>query len=92
MTINSISLHFLQEHPKDAARAMEQFEPAQLAPFLQEVPVHTAATVIKYLVPAIATECLKNMDIDRSSQIIMKLGVERAALLLRRMKTGFHSP
>jgi Mg/Co/Ni transporter MgtE len=89
MTINSISLHFLQEHPKDAARALEQFDPKQLASFLQQVPVRTAATVIKYLVPAIAAECIKNMDIDRSSQIIMKLGVERAALLLRRMKTGF---
>lgn len=89
MTINSISLHFLQEHPKDAARALEQFEPAQLADFLQQAPVRTAAVVIKYLVPSFAAECLKNMDVDKSSQIIMKLGVERAALLLRRMKTGF---
>ena len=89
MTINSISLHFLQEHPKDAARALEQFEPVQLASFLQQVPVRTAATVIKYLVPSVTSECLKNMDIDKSSQILMKLGVERAALLLRRMKTGF---
>ena len=89
MSINSISLHFLQEHPKDAARALEQFEPTYLANFLQQVPVPTAATVVKYLVPSIAAECLKNMEIDKSSQIIMKLGVERAALLLRRMKTGF---
>lgn len=89
MTVNSISLHFLKEHPKDAARALEQFEPAHLADFLQQVPVRTAAGVIKYLVPSFAAECLKNMDVDKSSQIIMKLGVERAALLLRRMKTGF---
>ena len=89
MTINPISLHFLQEHPKDAARALEQFEPALLADFLQQAPVRTAATVIRYLVPSIASECLRNMDVEKSSQIIMKLGVERAALLLRRMKTGF---
>jgi magnesium transporter len=89
MTTDPISLHFLQEHPKDAARTLEQFEPAQLASFMEQVPTRTAATVIKYLVPSVAADCLKNMEIGRSSKIVMQLGVERAALLLRRMKTGF---
>jgi len=88
MNVNSISLHFLEEHPKDAARTLEQFDPASLAEYMESVPAKTAANVIKYIVPSISTECLKLMAIDKSSQIIMHLGVERASLLLRRMTGG----
>ena len=88
MNVNSISLYFLEEHPKDAARTLEQFDPASLAEYMASVPAKTAANVIKYIVPSISTECLKLMAIDKSSQIIMHLGVERASLLLRRMTGG----
>jgi magnesium transporter len=86
MNMNTISLHFLQEHPKDAARTLEQFDPASLAGYLESVPAKTAASVIKYMVPSIATECLKLMALEKSAQIVMQLGVERGSLLLRRMK------
>lgn len=86
--ISNIALHFLQEHPKDAARILEQFTPEQLAGYLEPVPSHAAAVVLKYIIPSIATECLKAMALDKSSSIIMHLGVERASLLLRRMKSS----
>ena len=88
MSINSISLHFLEEHPKDAARTLEQVDPASLAEYMENIPPKTAASVIKYIVPSISTECLKLMTLEKSSQIVMHLGVERASLLLRRMKGG----
>jgi magnesium transporter len=81
-------LHFLKEHPKDAARTLEEVDPEALALYLESVPAKTAANVIKYIVPSISAECLKLMAIDKSSQIVMLLGVERASLLLRRMKSG----
>lgn len=86
MNINSISLHFLKEHPKDAARTLEQFDPENLAEYMENVPAKTAASIIKYIVPSISTECLRLMALEKSSQIIMHLGVERGSLLLRRMK------
>lgn len=86
MSINSISLHFLKEHPKDAARTLEQFDPKSLAEYMENVPAKTAASIIKYIVPSISTECLRLMSLEKSSQIIMHLGVERGSLLLRRMK------
>jgi magnesium transporter len=88
MSTNSLSLHFLKEHPKDAARTLEEVDPEALALYLESVPAKTAANVIKYIVPSISAECLKLMAIDKSSQIVMLLGVERASLLLRRMKSG----
>ena len=89
MTINSLSLSFLLEHPKDAARALEKFDPPVLAEYLENVPVKTAATVLKHIVPSIATECLKQMPVEVSTEIVMQLGIERATALLRRMKEGF---
>ncbi len=88
MSADSLSLHFLEEHPKDAARILEQFEPETLAHYMESVPTKISANVIKYIVPSISTECLKLMAIDKSSQVVMQLGVERASLLLRRMKSG----
>lgn len=88
MKVNHISFHFLQEHPIDAARTLEQFAPDELAAYLENIPTDTAASVLKYIVPTIAVECLKHMPLEKSSPIIMQLGVERASLLLRRMKSG----
>ncbi|OGT66698.1 MAG: hypothetical protein A2993_03130 [Gammaproteobacteria bacterium RIFCSPLOWO2_01_FULL_47_190] len=88
MSADPLSLHFLEVHPKDAARTMEQFDLEALAHYMESVPTKIAANVIKYIVPSIAAECLKLMAIDKSSQVIMHLGVERASLLLRRMKSG----
>lgn len=88
MSSNNISLHFLEEHPIDAARTLEQFAPEDLAAYLENIPTDTAASVLKYIVPTMATECLKNMSLEKSSPIIVQMGVERASLLLRRMKSG----
>ena len=88
MTINSLSLYFLQEHPKDAARSLEQFAPEHIAEYFEHIPPQTVASVLKYIVPSIAAECLKSMSLEKSSPIVMQLGVERASLLLRRMKSG----
>ncbi len=86
MTVNSLSLHFLQEHPRDAARTLEQFEPAELARYLELVPTIIAAEVLKFMIPSIAAECLKNMALNKSSPLIMQLGIERGSILLRRMR------
>jgi magnesium transporter len=85
MSINTIALYLLSEHPKDAARALEQFEPEALAEYLDTVPVNTAANIAQFMVPSIAVSALKNMPIDKSTKIVMQLGVERGALLLQRM-------
>lgn len=85
MSINKIALYVLTEHPMDAARSLEQFEPDQLAEYLDAIPINTVAEILKYMVPSIAVGALKGMTIEKSTKIVMQLGVERGALLLQRM-------
>ncbi len=88
MSINKIGLYLLTEHPKDAVRALEQFEAEQLAEFFDAVPINTVANVMKLMVPSVAVDVLKCMSIEKSAKIVVQLGVERGSLLLQRMSRG----
>ena len=85
MSINKVSHYLLTEHTRDAVRELEQFEPEQLAEYLDAFPIDIVADVLKYMVPSIAADVLKHMAIEKSSKIVMQLGIERGALLLRRL-------
>lgn len=85
MSINKIALYLLTQHPKDAVRVLEQFEPEQLAEYLDSIQINTVADILNYMVPSIAVEVLKKMTVEKSAKVVMQLGVERGALLLQRM-------
>lgn len=86
MDNNSLSLHFLHDHPKDAARTLEKFEVGSLAEYLAQLPVRAAAGVMQYIVPTIASACLETMSHKQAAAVIMHLDIERAAALLRRLR------
>ena len=86
MDNNFLTLHFLHDHPKDAARTLEKFELESLAAYLAQLPVREAAGVVRYLVPAIASECLETIPQEQAAAIIMHLDIERASALLRRVR------
>jgi magnesium transporter len=86
MNIESLSLHFLRDHPRDAARTLEKFEVDALSAYLAQLPVKSAAGVVQYIVPTIASVCLESMPHERAAAIIMHLDIERAAALLRRIQ------
>ena len=88
MSIDSISLYLMSEHPRDAARTLQQFEPQELGAYLENLAVPVAADIFKFMVPSIAVETLKEMSLEKSTKIIMQLGVERGTLLMRRMSAG----
>lgn len=86
MDINSLSLHFLRTHPRDAARTLEKFEPDFLAQYLAQLPVAEAAGALQYIIPSVAAACLEGMAEEQAAAIIAHLELERAAVLLRRMR------
>lgn len=88
MRVDSVSLHFLTEHPKEAARALEQFSAEQLSDYLSQLPASVVAELCKHIVPSMAADCLRRMPLDKSAPVITQMGIERATLLLRRMKSG----
>jgi len=85
MMTNSISQYFLSQHPKDAARSIEKFDPAVLAEYLGQYPTRDVANIFRHMNISITAACLEHMDIDKAAPIIEQFSIERAALLLRRM-------
>ncbi|MBI4005179.1 MAG: magnesium transporter [Gammaproteobacteria bacterium] len=85
MPVNSLSLHYLQNHPQDAARALEQFEPEDLANYLEMIPAESTADIFRHMIPSRTVSCLINMNADKASGILEQFSIERATSLLRRM-------
>lgn len=85
MTINSLSQYFLENHPRDAARILEQYTPEELATYLEQFSSQTAANMFRHINPSIAVGCLVKMGLEKSAEIIGQFSIERASMLLRRM-------
>lgn len=86
MTINNLSRHFLEEHPRESAKVLENFASDELVDFLEKYSDETVASLIRYLMPATAVACLSGMKCAKAATILEQLGVDNAARLLRRMK------
>lgn len=79
-----ISSHFVDSHPVDAARILEQLPIEDTAAFLQEVPPRPAAAVMERMDSVTAAKCLDRMDVNRAAGIVGTLRLEIASILLRR--------
>jgi len=85
MAINPISQRLLDNHPQDAARALEKYHPEELAGYLGEMPVTSTAKVMRHMVPAIAADSLVEMPAETAAAVLEEFSVERATALLRYM-------
>jgi magnesium transporter len=86
MTINNLSRHFLQEHPRESAKVLENFAPDELAAYFASQDEQVVANVMRYFLPASAVTCLLGIQTKQAASILERLGVDTAARLLRRMK------
>jgi len=85
MTVNTLSLHFLQHHPQDAAKVLEHFEPEQLADYFNQLPALTTSNILRYITPVKTTSCLIAMDVNSAAKILEQFSIERTSSLIRRM-------
>jgi len=86
MTVKGLPLHFLQHHPQDAARVLEQFESEQLASYINQLPEKSAANIFRHMTAVKVVYCLSAMDVSTSAKILEQFSIERASSLLRRMQ------
>lgn len=86
MTINNLSRHFLQEHPRESAKVLENFASDELAAYFATQDEPLVANVMRYFLPASAVTCLLGLPTKQAASILERLGVDTAARLLRRMK------
>lgn len=84
--INNLSRHFLQEHPRESAKVLENFSADELANYFAQHDDDLVANVLRYFLPASAVNSLLGLDMKRAANILEQLGTDTAARLLRRMK------
>lgn len=85
MTNDSLSLKFLQEHPRESAKILEQFDAQELTDYFERIPATDTVKIIRYFTPSFAVACLSKMNAKKASNLLEKLGVEPAARIMRRM-------
>lgn len=82
----SLSIEFTKAHLMDAVRILERLPIEETASFLVEIPPALAADVSKWMEPIVVSRCLAVMDSRPAAEIITRLSMEIAAILLRRME------
>lgn len=85
MTIDRVSRTFITDHPRDAARVFERFRPAEVAGYLEGAAPEILAPVFLYMSPTAVALSLPELDAKQAADTLRLLGVDRAAILLRRM-------
>ncbi|MEX2525442.1 MAG: CBS domain-containing protein [Gammaproteobacteria bacterium] len=86
MSVDSVSGYFLQQHPQDAARIFEQFDPGAVSRYLEPLPPATVAHLFQYLSPSMVASCFASLDMEPAARILREMGIERASIYLRRVK------
>ncbi len=79
-----ISSRFIDAHPVDAARILERLPVEETAPFLQQVSLPLAASVIAPMTAMTSAGCLTAMDPAYAGSIVARLPLDIAALFVRR--------
>jgi magnesium transporter len=85
MSTDTLSLSLIRNHPRDAARTLEQIDAEELAPFLSRLPPADGARVLHLLTPQNAAQCLGLLAPEASARMLEKMSTDIAAVLLRRL-------
>ena len=80
---HKLTLAFLEAHPDDAARVLEQLTPQDAAAFLESIPVRLAAPVMRHMVHTTAARFIELLDDDVAAALLPGLGPHAAAAALR---------
>jgi magnesium transporter len=75
---------FVETHPEDAARLIEQAPLSAAAPFLEGLSPRATAGVMERMNPAVGAHCAANMSPHHTAAVMTLLAPAVAAALLRR--------
>lgn len=83
-----LTLGFIRDHPRDAARALAALEESELAEFVDSLPASLAAALLGHLEPLKASRCLQALAPPRAAAVLAPAASASAAVLLRRLPEG----
>jgi magnesium transporter len=87
-----ISQIFIQTHPQEATRLLENLPMEETVSFLADISVDTAAQVIELMGLSAAIQCLKLLAPEKSGDILKTFHLDTMALLCRRLTTQERDP
>lgn len=82
----TLALDFLDEHPEEAVRTLEQHDAAQVAAFLAQVPALYSALVMGLALPAFAAHLCATLDAATAARLLLQHGVSRMVAVLRHLE------
>lgn len=82
----TLALDFLDEHPEEAVRTLEQHDAAQVAAFLAQVPASYSALVLGLALPAFAAHLCALLGPEPAARLLLQHGVSRMVAVLRHLE------
>lgn len=76
---------FVDAHPEDAARALEQLPTVQVVALIEALPADTAARGVTMMTPMSAAACLTRLDPRAAAAVVAGLRIDYASMLLRQI-------
>jgi magnesium transporter len=83
--LSPLVLDFLDNHPADCARVLEQFSTDTACSLIRSIKPARAAPVIACMVTSYGSECIDTLDIQSAVSILTEMKTPQAARLLRAM-------
>lgn len=81
-----LALEFLDEHPEAAVRTLEQHDAAQVAAFLQQIPVSYSELVMGLSLPAFAAHLCTLLGVELSARLLQAQEPSRMVVVLRHLE------
>ncbi|MDA0838508.1 MAG: CBS domain-containing protein [Planctomycetota bacterium] len=85
-TASELTYRFLEAHPEDAARVLENLDATVVAEYLGGAPVKAAGEVLRRLTGAFASKVLENMQPDHAALALSQIPLDASAGLIRRLQ------
>ena len=76
---------FVEGHPTEAARVLEQLPAEELVRFFDTLPPQVAAELLKPMDAQAAARCLEQMNAEAAPAVVSQLPLEKTAVLMRRL-------
>ncbi len=81
----ALSLHFVEQHPREAAGVLEAQPAEAAAAFLSEIPVRAAALVMASMLPFHAARCLRKLAPEDAASLLAEVKPAAGAALMRQV-------
>lgn len=83
--LRGVTLAFIESHPGEAARVLENLPPAEVAAVVAAIPGRVAAPLLARMFPAHAARTLAQMPDDPVAHLLRRLGARASASVLRHL-------